>query len=160
MRRQESVPRAEVPLTEEDGSFVLDHIHAQDMVAWWAQGEVTDRTREHLGGSDVCVVAYRDLLREQISRVERDEEPMNVFHDRALAEGPERRIPGFSEEELSWQQVRPGVAGGGIARGQYLERTPGGWLFIDEEVERYCPHREEIDAAYARLRALEEAGLA
>lgn len=36
---------------------------------------------EHLGQSDVGLIMYRELLREQVEKVERGEEPMEVYRD-------------------------------------------------------------------------------
>ena len=43
--RQESIPYVEVPIQDENGAYILDYVLGQDMVAWYEQGEITDRTR-------------------------------------------------------------------------------------------------------------------
>jgi 5,5'-dehydrodivanillate O-demethylase len=93
---QAAVPYTELPLQDEKGQAILDYIIAQDMVAWWSQGPLTDRTTEHLAASDSVVIAYRKLLREQIQRVTAGEEPINVFHDPDRAFRPELRLPNLS----------------------------------------------------------------
>ena len=77
--KQASVPYKEVPLTDEDGKYILDYVIAQDAVGWHSQGEITDRTAEHLGVSDTILVEARKLLEEQIKIVEAGGEPMNVY---------------------------------------------------------------------------------
>jgi hypothetical protein len=96
---QDVVPYLEIPLKEETGQYKLDYVLSQDMVGWYAQGEIVDRTQEHLGVSDVNVIAYRKMLKEQIERVQNDEEPINVFRDVAAAYRPELLIPGMSHED-------------------------------------------------------------
>jgi hypothetical protein len=46
--RQERIPYIEVPIQDKNGVYILDYVLGQDMVAWYEQGEITDRTKEHL----------------------------------------------------------------------------------------------------------------
>jgi 5,5'-dehydrodivanillate O-demethylase oxygenase subunit len=55
----------------------------QDRMAVEGQGPITDRSIEHLAASDRGVTMYRELLREAITAVEGDRDPMNVFRDPA-----------------------------------------------------------------------------
>jgi 5,5'-dehydrodivanillate O-demethylase len=57
---------------------------SQDMMAWETQGTVVDRSRESLVTMDRGVVLYRKLLREQIERLQRGEEPAGIIRDPAL----------------------------------------------------------------------------
>lgn len=79
--QQPLIPWYEVPLYYEDGRPVLDCILCQDAHAWLAQGPITDRTKEHLGRTDVPVVFLRKQLEEQLSVMEAGLDPMNVFRD-------------------------------------------------------------------------------
>ena len=56
------------------------------MMAWVTQGEISDRTTERLGTSDKGVILFRNLVLEQIEKVERGEDPMGVVRDRAKNE--------------------------------------------------------------------------
>src|SRR5581483_3379648 len=82
--RQTSIPWAEVPIRDEHGVPILDYVLAQDMAAWWSQGELTDRSHEKLGTTDSGIIMFRRLLDQQIRRVERGEDPMNVIRDPEL----------------------------------------------------------------------------
>jgi 5,5'-dehydrodivanillate O-demethylase oxygenase subunit len=62
---------------------LLDNNSGQDMVMWYTQGEITDREEEHLGLSDKGVIMFRKQLEDNIRKVERGEDPMNVFRDPA-----------------------------------------------------------------------------
>jgi len=150
--RQDTVPYVEVPLTDEKGEYTLDYVLAQDMVAWYAQGEITDRTEEHLGQSDACVVAYRQLLKEQIDIVAAGGEPINVFRDPAKAERPELRIP----SRAGYQPFgRPGsLSAAGFYRANYHKVSKGGWLYIDDDADRYCPDRDLIVELYRKTEEL------
>jgi len=56
----------------------------QDEMAWIGQGPISGRTAEHPATSDAGVLLYRNLLLENIERVERGEDPLGVVRDRAL----------------------------------------------------------------------------
>ena len=76
-----SVPCFEAPLFDEVGRPILDYVSGQDMAAWYSQGEITDRTKEVLGATDLAIIEYRRMLAEQISLVESGADPLNVFRD-------------------------------------------------------------------------------
>lgn len=73
----------EAPLKDSDGNFVTDYIDGQDMMSWVTQGEVADRTTERLGTSDKGIIMYRQLLMQEMAKVDRGEDPMCVIRDAA-----------------------------------------------------------------------------
>lgn len=77
----EDVPVYEVPLYDERGEFIRDYVDGQDIMAWVTQGRVADRTREHLGKSDLGVIVLRRLFQEQIDRVEEGLDPICTYRD-------------------------------------------------------------------------------
>jgi 5,5'-dehydrodivanillate O-demethylase len=80
---QEEVPVFQVPWEGDDGDALVNFTLGQDMMAWATQGEIAARDQEKLGASDTGIIVYRELLQEQIERVERGEEPMEVYRDPA-----------------------------------------------------------------------------
>ena len=50
-------------------------------MAWETQGQIADRTNEHLSYSDRGVVLLRRILKEQIEKVQNGNDPMGVFRD-------------------------------------------------------------------------------
>jgi len=94
---QKVVPYYDVPLTDENGRYNKDALIVQDFVAWISQGEIARRDLERLGQSDVGVIMYRQLLQEQIERVEEGQEPtIGIFRDPAAnrcVTVPEARLP-------------------------------------------------------------------
>jgi len=62
---------------------LVDNNSGQDIVMWYTQGAVANRSEEHLGLSDRGIILYRKLLQENLERVQRGEDPMNVFRDPA-----------------------------------------------------------------------------
>jgi len=80
---QDRIPYYEAPRHDEQGQPILDYVLAQDMVVWDAQGDITDRTQEHLGRTDIPIVFLRRQLDQQIGMVEEGDDPMNVFRSEA-----------------------------------------------------------------------------
>lgn len=73
----------EVPFVEGGGRYRTDHIDAQDIMAWLTQGRIADRSRENLGASDQGVALYRRMLKREIKKVQRGEDPIGVIRDPA-----------------------------------------------------------------------------
>jgi 5,5'-dehydrodivanillate O-demethylase oxygenase subunit len=80
---QDFVPAYVAPIRDANGKPILDYVLAQDMVAWWSQGPIADRSLEHLGLTDTAIVQFRNLLNEQVTIVENGGDPMNVYRDPA-----------------------------------------------------------------------------
>jgi 5,5'-dehydrodivanillate O-demethylase len=83
---QEDIPYYDVPLPEvgpkgEKPWSLLDNNGGQDIMMWITQGYVADRTQERLSASDRGVSLYRKLLQTNLQKVQRGEDPMNVFRD-------------------------------------------------------------------------------
>jgi 5,5'-dehydrodivanillate O-demethylase len=74
----------DVPYVHKNGRLVVETINGQDMMAWVTQGDISDRTTERLGTSDKGVILFRNLILEQIEKVERGEDPMGVVRDPAV----------------------------------------------------------------------------
>src|SRR5207248_10933058 len=60
---------------------ILDTNSAQDPAAWITQGQIADRTQEHLGRSDRGIILFRQMLEDNIARVEQGLDPMNTFRE-------------------------------------------------------------------------------
>jgi 5,5'-dehydrodivanillate O-demethylase len=63
---------------DEDGRFITDYIEGQDVMAWVSQGEITDRTQEHLGRSDGGVALLRKMFKENMRKVANGEDPIGT----------------------------------------------------------------------------------
>ena len=79
----DEIPIWDNPYQDEHGKLIVDNINAQDMMAWITQGPISDRTAERLGTSDKGVILFRSLLREQIERIARGQDPLGVVRDPA-----------------------------------------------------------------------------
>lgn len=69
------------PYKDERGVFRIDFTFAQDYMAWETAGEIYDRTQEHLASSDRGVTLFRVLLKDQLEKLKRGEDPMGVIRD-------------------------------------------------------------------------------
>ena len=123
---QASIPVYRVPLHDSHGEWLRDYVDGQDICAWVTQGCVADRTREHLGRSDLGVIMLRKLYFEQMERVEAGEDPICVFRDPALNECIE--LP-MEREKF----------GGAAAFRQ---------MWLRESSIRYSPIRDEVLTRY------------
>lgn len=80
-RRSIAVKRSN--LFDDKGKIVADNVPSQDMTAWVGQGQISDRTCEHLATSDRGIVLYHKLLNEGMEQVARGEDPMGTIRDPA-----------------------------------------------------------------------------
>lgn len=85
-QKVDQIPIFDVPYVHKNGRLVVETINGQDMMAWVTQGAISDRTTERLGTSDKGVILFRNLLLEQIEKVERGEDPLGVIRDPSVNE--------------------------------------------------------------------------
>jgi 5,5'-dehydrodivanillate O-demethylase len=80
---QEGMPVSRTYIFNDDGTprGPANTVPKQDMLAWVAQGPVSDRRVEHLATSDKGVMLYHNLLLQQVERVERGEDPLGTVRD-------------------------------------------------------------------------------
>jgi 5,5'-dehydrodivanillate O-demethylase oxygenase subunit len=71
----------ELPWMRDDGLIRTDYVEGQDIMVWVTQGEITDRSKEHIGKSDIGAIKVRRLFKEQLARVAAGEDPMGVVRD-------------------------------------------------------------------------------
>jgi 5,5'-dehydrodivanillate O-demethylase len=60
---------------------LLDNNSGQDLVMWYSQGAIVDRSKENLGAGDRNILQLRKLLQQQISIVESGGDPINTYRD-------------------------------------------------------------------------------
>ena len=147
---QEFVPHVDLPLTDAHGKHIFDYVLSQDMVAWYAQGSITNREAEHLGVSDACVLAYRKLLKEQIELVQDGGEAINVFRSDDERDLSELSIPVARRRDASTDLGTGLGASASFYRANYHKVSKGGWLYIDDDADRFAPDRDVIVDLYRR----------
>jgi len=132
--KQEIVPYYNAPTYDDQGKPILDYVLAQDAIAWWSQGALTDRSQEKLGRTDIPIIFLRRQLEQQIRVVEDGGEPMNVFHDPA-AMGEMLHGAGAPPEDYL-EAIRAGrsmVSSSGV--GSFRANYHKG--FVLDDVDRY-----------------------
>ncbi len=99
------IPIFEVPLAGSPGGVpdwpLLDNAGGQDAAILSSQGEIADRTNEHLGLSDRGVIWYRQLVEEQIQIVEEGGDPVGTFRDPTTNEYLE--VPTGERGAVGWR---------------------------------------------------------
>jgi 5,5'-dehydrodivanillate O-demethylase len=78
---QKTIPFFDVPYKDDQGKMYVDSVEHQDLFVWVTQGRTARRTSEHLGASDKGVIMYRQVLREQMEKVQRGEDPLGTVRD-------------------------------------------------------------------------------
>ena len=84
-------------------------ILTQDMVVWETQGLISDRPNERLATSDAGIVMLRELMLQEIEKVQRGEDPLGVIRDPNHAiidtnlENEKGRISGIATETVDWR---------------------------------------------------------
>ena len=69
----------ELPWLDEKGNHIVDYVEGQDIMAWVTQGDINDRTAEHIGKSDIGIIMLRRMFREQVALVEAGQDPTVGF---------------------------------------------------------------------------------
>jgi 5,5'-dehydrodivanillate O-demethylase len=95
---------------DERGEHIVDYIEGQDVMAWVTQGDITDRTAEHIGKSDIGVVMLRRMFREQLALVAEGKDPTVGFtrekHERiGLPCEKDKFGVNFLEFALAWLEM-------------------------------------------------------
>jgi 5,5'-dehydrodivanillate O-demethylase len=80
---EQTPPVYEPRFVDEKGEYKLDFIEAGDIMAWVTQGPIANRANEHLGASDRGVSLFRKMLRRELEKSERGEDPLGVIRDLA-----------------------------------------------------------------------------
>jgi len=126
---QDSVPYYDIPIFGEDGRPIWDFVLAQDSHAWVSQGDIMDRTEEHLGRTDLPIVFMRRQFEQQMLIVEDGGDPKNVFRD-----------PGSMPDLIHggiWDENNASVTGAGGAIQNFRSAYHKGYGVDD--ADRYGP---------------------
>ena len=148
---QDVIPWYEAPLCDEHGKPILDYVLAQDMMAWRAQGEIVDRSKERLGRTDVPIILLRRQLDEQIRIVEQGGDPMNFFREEPddILYGSRSPPEGWTSPDWAKQQLS-------MRQGYRTMYHKG---FVLDDADRYGPAVPLIQELHRRIEAAQEAAL-
>jgi 5,5'-dehydrodivanillate O-demethylase len=134
---QASIPYRIVPLHDQQGNWVLNYVFNQDYMAWETQGDIAKRDLEKLGASDRGIIMFRQMLRDQINKLEAGEPLMNVFNQTGGVMTDPIHLP---LEPVKFGQAkvppyRPGEAGYS-ADAELIKATLATWNAQETPVER------------------------
>jgi 5,5'-dehydrodivanillate O-demethylase oxygenase subunit len=135
---QDKIPYWRGPIQDpRTGRWITSHVMNQDFVGWVGQGDVADRTQEHLGESDRGVILMRRAMLEQAERVATGGEPKGLVRD--PAQNTCIRLPIIGRDRL--------LAGYSLAD---LAQDPRAALLRPERFVFQAGQPEEIRRAYER----------
>jgi 5,5'-dehydrodivanillate O-demethylase len=75
------VPMVRFDYLDDNGRVRVDNVNGQDIAAWLTQGDITDRTEEKLGSTDLGIQMFRKMLKREIANVARGEDPIGIIRD-------------------------------------------------------------------------------
>ncbi|MBI2766394.1 MAG: aromatic ring-hydroxylating dioxygenase subunit alpha [Chloroflexi bacterium] len=124
-------PYRYVPLFNEAGERIIDLTFNQDYLAWISQGEVANREAERLGESDIGIIQFRKMLKQQIDLVQDGGEPMNVFREPEANRCIELPLERVKFGDRTYLEYSPAEAGHSSAIGD-INRVLATWAPIRE----------------------------
>lgn len=130
--QQDVIPYYEAPIYDEQGKPILDYVLAQDMIAWWSQGQIVDRSQEKLGRTDIPIIFLRRQLDQQIRIVEEGGDPLNVFRDPAEMGDV---LHGSGEPPHNWETNGLDNSPSGVGGFRALYHRG----FVNDDADRYGP---------------------
>ncbi len=134
--KQDVIPLFEIPLKDESGEYIFDVAGVRDMVLWVSQGDLLDRTREHLSDGDRGLELYRRMLQQQVAIVEDGGDPINTFRGTAEIDKAIDLKPHGDESVLPGRPFDPAT--------------------VDADIERYSPVVSQIKRLYRRMERASE----
>ena len=90
---------------DDAGNHIVDYIEGQDVMAWVSQGEIVDRSAEHIGKSDIGIVMLRRMFKEALAAVEAGEDPIGVVrtpHERIDLPCEKDKFGAGADFPLAW----------------------------------------------------------
>jgi 5,5'-dehydrodivanillate O-demethylase oxygenase subunit len=94
---QDSVPTWVSPIKDENGHWISSHVINQDIIAWVGQGTIADRTKEHIGASDLGIVMIRKRLFDDLDAIAQGRDPKAIIRNSNVAKCVE--LPYFQKKE-------------------------------------------------------------
>ena len=92
----------------------------QDFAAWVGQGEMADRSKEHLGCSDRGVIMMRKRLLDDLERIKNDQVLKAVYRDPATQGRID--LPIFDREYLATGPTRAEVNNPNFKNARYFKK--------------------------------------
>ncbi len=82
---QKEIPSWEGPVfNQETGEWITSHVMNQDFAAWVGQGEIANRTKEHLARSDRGVILMRKRFLDDLEKIKDGKDPSGLIRNEKL----------------------------------------------------------------------------
>jgi 5,5'-dehydrodivanillate O-demethylase len=94
---QDTVPTWVSPIKDENGRWITSHVINQDIIAWVGQGSIADRSKEHVGASDLGIVMIRKRLFDDLDAIAQGRDPKAIIRNSNVARCVE--LPYFQKKE-------------------------------------------------------------
>ena len=94
---QDRVPTWVSPIKDADGRWITSHVINQDIIAWVGQGPIADRSKEHIGASDLGIVMIRKRLFDDLDAIAQGRDPKAIIRNSNIAKCVE--LPYFQKKE-------------------------------------------------------------
>jgi len=94
---QDSVPTWVSPIKDENGRWITSHVINQDIIAWVGQGPIADRSKEHIGASDLGIAMIRKRLFDDLDAIAQGRDPKAIIRNSNVAKCVE--LPFFQKKE-------------------------------------------------------------
>jgi 5,5'-dehydrodivanillate O-demethylase len=144
---QERIPYWYAPLKDErTGRWITSHVVNQDFVGWVGQGDIAERTLEHLGESDRGIIMLRRRMLEEARKVQEGLDPKGVIYD--PAENDSVELP-----TVALESVRTGRPLDDFLKAQQRFRQPGRKL---GELPFFAHQPEEVRQEWLAAMGLED----
>ncbi len=128
---QQRIPYWTSPVRDETGRWITSHVMNQDFVGWIGQGEVADRTQEHLGRSDRGILLMRRRFLHDIEGLAKGADPKGLIRDEesnrcVMLPNPARQelIEGVTREQLEKTSLATALGGAGSRDFVWLAGQP------------------------------------
>ena len=119
--KQDEIPSWRSPVTDaQTGEWITSHVMNQDFAAWVGQGEMADRSKEHLGRSDRGVIMMRKRFLDDLERIKNGGDPKAVYRD--LATQGRIDLPIFDREYLATGPTRAEVNDPNFKNARYFKK--------------------------------------
>ena len=69
---------------QETGEWITSHVMNQDFAAWVGQGEIANRTKEHLARSDRGVILMRKRFLDDLEKIKDGKDPSGLIRNQKL----------------------------------------------------------------------------
>jgi 5,5'-dehydrodivanillate O-demethylase oxygenase subunit len=133
--QQDEIPLFEIPIKDDEGEFIWEVPGVRDMVLWVSQGDILDRSREHLSEGDRGVELYRQILQQQVAIVEDGGDPINTFRSARELARPIDVTPRGDESAVEVRSFDPAK--------------------VNDDVERFSPAIKQIKRLYREMKKVE-----